>query len=112
MATHAAGETGHTQQGYGLVVADSGDGGGGSGTAMEMTLSQSTGARARQWRQCWHRGTARDGRSGVGLTQGTSDNGGQARARVRQVVTGGSAGFNQGSTTGGSGGATTRALNC
>ena len=55
MATHAAGETGHTQQGCGLVVADSGDGGGGSGTAMETTLSQSTGARARQWRQCCHR---------------------------------------------------------
>ena len=48
MATHAAGETGHAQEGCGLVVAGSGDGGGGSGTAMETALSQSMGARARQ----------------------------------------------------------------
>ena len=44
-------------------------------------------------------GTARDGRAGAGLTQGTSGNGGQARARVRQVVTGGSAGCEQGEGT-------------
>ena len=49
-------------------------------------------------------GAARDGRAGAGLTQGTSGNGGQARARVWQVVTGGSAGCNQGTATGGSGG--------
>ena len=44
------------------------------------------------------------GSAGARLTQGTNGIGGQARARVRQVVTGGSAGYNQGSATGGSGG--------
>ena len=50
-----------------------------------------------------HWEAARDDRARAGLTQGTSGNGGQARARVRQVVTGGSVGCNQGSATGGSG---------
>ena len=40
------------------------------------------------------------GSAGAGLTQGTNGNRGQARARVRQVVTGGNAGCNQGSATG------------
>ena len=48
-----------------------------------------------------HWEAARDDRAGAGLTQGTSGNGGQAR--MRQAVTGGSAGCNQGSATGGSG---------
>ena len=80
MAIRTAGETGHSQAGCSLVVAGSGDGGGGSGTAMETALSQSTGARARQ---SWYKANPR---------------------HERQWVTGGRAGCNQGSATGGSGG--------
>ena len=53
--------------------------------------------------QSTHWEAARDGKAGAGLTHGTRGNGGQARARVRQAVTGGSAGYNQGSATGGLG---------
>ena len=67
------------------MVASSGDSSGGSGTAIETALSQSTGAAA-----VLEQGADRDGRAGVGLTQGTSNNGGQAvqgatRARLPQA---------------------------